>query len=307
MTVVTDIGATAEQVGVIAPPWRVSRIDLLPYLLLVPSIVSIMLVIGYPFAMGFWYSLRSGSLLRPGAFVGLHNYLTLPAVVEFQQAAWFSLIFAMASVAGGYLLGLGLALLLNLDVPCRGFFRTALLLPWIIPSVVSIVSWRWLIVDQHAPVNQFLELFGFQPIYFLSTGPGSIAAVILIKIWRSFPFMMLSLLAALQGIDRSLYEAAALDGASPWQAFRFITMPRLRGISVILWILMTIWSVNDFETPWLLTEGGPSNATQNLVLLAYKYTFVRNQLGIGSAVSFITLLVLAILAVWMMRRQEAEE
>jgi multiple sugar transport system permease protein len=97
--------------------------------------------------------------------------------------------------------------------------------------------------------------------------------------------MMMSLLAAIQGIDRTLYEAADLDGASRWQAFRFVTLPQLKNISIVLCILMTIWTVNDFETPWLLTEGGPSNSTENLVLKAYKYTFVRNRLGTGAAMS----------------------
>ena len=103
--------------------------------------------------------------------------------------------------------------------------------------------------------------------------------VIAVKIWRSFPFMMLSLLAALQGIDRALYEAAAIDGASRWQNFLHITLPQLRNVSIVLCILMTIWTINDFETPFLITGGGPSNATENLILLAYRYTFARNQVG----------------------------
>jgi multiple sugar transport system permease protein len=127
--------------------------------------------------------------------------------------------------------------------------------------------------------------------------------VIAIKIWRSFPFMMLSLLAALQAIDRSLYEAAALDGASPWNQFRYVTMPQLQNISIVLCLLMTIWTVNDFDTPWLLTQGGPANATENLVLLAYRYTFGRNNVGLGSAVSFVTLVILMLLVVIMLRRQ----
>lgn len=280
-----------------------SRADNLPYLLLLPSALLILLVIGYPFATGFWYSLNGGSLLRTGPFVGLDNYGRLPSMPDLQGAAWFSLLFAVANVIGCYLLGLGLALLMNRDVPGRAFFRVALLLPWIIPSVVSIVSWRWLIADQTAPVNRLIEAFGGSPIFFLSDSAWAVVMVVIIKIWRSFPFMMLSLLAALQGLDRALYEAASLDGASGWQAFRFVTMPQLRNISIVLAILMTIWSVNDFETPWLLTEGGPADATQNLVLIAYKYTFIRNRVGQGAALSFVTLAILAVLAVLMLRRQ----
>ena len=278
----------------------------MPFLLLLPSIAGILLVIGYPFVAGLWYSLSNGTLLRSGTFVGLQNYITMLGAPDTQHAFVFSAIFSAANVAGCYLLGLGLALLLNLDIPGRGIFRVALLLPWIIPSVVSIVSWRWLIDDQNAPLNRLLGAFGAGPIYFLSTESWAVFTVVVIKIWRAFPFMMLSLLAALQAIDHTLYEAAGLDGASPWQSFRHVTMPQLKNISIVLCILMTIWTVNDFETPWLLTEGGPSGATENLVLIAYKYTFVRNRLGGGAAISFVTLLILAVLAMWLMRAQREE-
>ncbi|XSC47455.1 carbohydrate ABC transporter permease [Bradyrhizobium sp. RDT10] len=127
-----------------------------------------------------------------------------------------------------------------------------------------------------------------------------------VKVWRSFPFMMVSLLAALQSIDRSLYEAAAIDGATRWQSFFYITLPQLKGISIILCILMTIWTINDFETPWLITQGGPSNATENLILLAHRLTFTRNQIGLGSAVSFVTFLILMVLAVMLLRYQRDE-
>jgi ABC-type sugar transport system permease subunit len=128
-------------------------------------------------------------------------------------------------------------------------------------------------------------------------------AVIVIKIWRSFPFMMLSLLAALQVIDRTLYEAGKIDGASHWQLFRHITMPHLKNISIVQAILMIIWSINDFETPFLLTQGGPANATENLILLSYRYTFGRNDVGLGSAVAILTLIVLMVLSTLMMRQQ----
>src|SRR5204862_6921235 len=174
-------------------------------------------------------------------------------------------------------------------------------LPWIIPSIVSIVSWRWLISDQTGLVNVALGVVGIKPIFFLSTGPLATFSVIVVKIWRSYPFMMLSLLAALQTINRESYEAAGIDGAGHWNSFRYITLPQLMPISLILWILMTIFSVNDFETPWLLTGGGPSNATENLAILAYKYTFNRNDVGIGSAISFVTMLILMCLAIWLLR------
>ena len=158
-----------------------------------------------------------------------------------------------------------------------------------------------MIQDQHGTINVLLGWFHLGPIFFLSSTKWAVVSVIVIKIWRTFPFMMISLIAALQTIDASLYEAARIDGAGRWAAFANVTFPGVRNISIILWILMTIWSVNDFETPWLLTQGGPSNATENLMVLAYKDVFARNTLGVGSAVAFISLIILMLLAIVMMR------
>lgn len=282
-----------------------------PYLfvlmLLLPSISLISLIYIYPMVTGIMYSLRDGTLLQPGGFVGIDNYLRIARSSDFTSALVFSALFALFSVLGSYTIGLTLALLLNLDVPARGFFRVALLLPWIIPSIVSIVSWRWMIGDQNGLVNVILSWINIGPIYFLSSENWAIFSVIMVKIWRSYPFMMLSILAALQAISLELYEAAAIDGASRWQSFLHITMPHLKNLSIVLWILMTIWSVNDFDTPWLLTQGGPSRATENLIVMAYRTTFGANQVGMGSAVAFITMLLLMVLATMMLRRQREAE
>jgi ABC-type sugar transport system permease subunit len=282
---------------------RLRADDALPYLLIAPSALLILFIVAYPMATGFYFGFTNGTLLKPGVLVGLKNYVTLLQSADFWNALEFSVVFALFNVIGCYALGLGLALLLNLDIPARGFFRTALLLPWIVPSIVAIVSWRWMLADEHAFFNRLIAFFGAGPIFFLSDGRWAVVSVIVIKIWRSFPFMMLSLLAAVQGIDRSLYEAAEIDGATPWQSFLQITMPQLKNISIVLCLLMTIWTVNDFDTPWLLTQGGPASATENLVLLAYRYTFGRNNVGLGSATSFVTLIILMVLVVVLLRRQ----
>ncbi len=274
--------------------------------MIAPAGILLVLFLVIPVLLAFGLSFTNARLISPNPprFVGLDNYVELITSRDFRHALWFSLVFAVFNVVGCYALGLGLALLLNQDVPGRPFFRVALLLPWIVPSIVSIVSWRWMMADERALFNQVIGLFGGSPVYFLSDQTWAVVMVIAIKIWRSFPFMMLSLLAALQSIDRSLYEAASLDGASRWNQFRFVTMPQLRNISIVLALLMTIWTVNDFDTPWLLTQGGPANATENLVLLAYRYTFGRNDVGLGSATSFVTLIILMILVVFLLRRQK---
>jgi multiple sugar transport system permease protein len=278
-------------------------VERLPYLLLLPSLTLICLIELYPFLTGVSYSFHKGTLLSAGNFVALDNYVRLFNSPDFYNSLSFSFLFALANVVFSYLIGLGLALFLNLDFPGRGVCRVLLLIPWIVPAVVSIVSWKWLIADRGGLVNIGLATFGLGPIYFLSQSGWAMVAVIVIKIWRSFPFMMLSLLAQLQVIDRTLYEAGKLDGAGHWQLFWHITLPHLKNISIVQAILMVIWSINDFETPFLLTQGGPSNATENLILLSYRYTFGRNDIGRGSAVAILTLILLMVLATLMLRQQ----
>jgi ABC-type sugar transport system permease subunit len=274
-----------------------------PAILLTPSIVLLMLVIAYPMVQGFYFSFTNGSLMKAGRLVGFDNYVKLLSSPAFYHSLQFSLVLAFFNIVGCYLLGLGLALLMQKDMPGRALFRVMLLLPWIVPSLVSIVAWRWMVADDKALFNQLLGMFGSSPIYFLSDSTWATTLVIVIKIWRSFPFMMLSLLAALQSIDRSLYEAAAIDGATKLQSFWNVTMPQIKNISIILCLLMTIWSVNDFDTPWLLTQGGPANATENLIVLAYRYTFARNDVGMGAATSFVTLFILMVLVSFLLRLQ----
>jgi ABC-type sugar transport system permease subunit len=286
-------------------PRQRQPIQWLPYFLLLPSVVLICLIELYPFLTGLSFSLHKGTLLGTGSFCGLQNYQRLFNSPDFYNALWFSFIFALFNVLFSYLIGLALALFLNLDFPGRGFCRVFLLIPWIVPAVVSIVSWKWLIADRGGLVNILLGDLGLGPIYFLSESSWAMVAVIVIKVWRSFPFMMLSLLAALQVIDKTLYEAAKLDGANNWHLFWYITLPHLKNISIIQGILMMIWSINDFETPFLLTQGGPSNATENLILLSYRYTFGRNDVGRGSATALVTLALLTVLA-WLMMRQQRQ-
>ncbi len=292
-----------------APAWRTRARQLAapefvtPAILLAPSILLLVVVVAYPMLQGLFFSFTDGSLMKAGKWVGIDNYTKLLSSPAFYHSLRFSAVFAVCNIVGCYLLGLGLALLLQKDMPGRGVFRVLLLLPWIVPSLVSIVSWRWMIADEGALFNQIIKLFGGSPIYFLSDSTWAVIVVILIKIWRSFPFMMLSLLAALQSIDRSLYEAAAIDGATRWQSFWNVTLPQIKNISIVLCLLMTIWTVNDFDTPWLLAQGGPANATENLVVLAYRFTFARNDVGMGSATSFITLFVLMTLVFFLLRWQ----
>jgi len=279
---------------------------LIPLGYIAPSFLVLALVSLYPFINGLYLSLTNSSLLGAGAFVGVESFRTVLTSPDFSDAVGFTVLFAFCAVAGSYTVGLLLALLLNTPVWGRGFFRAALLIPWVIPPIVSIVSWRWML-DQSGLINSALIALGLQPIYFLSSETWAKVAVIVVKIWVSFPFMLVTLLAALQAISQDLYEAAALDGCGHWTAFRYITLPHIKMVTLISWILMTIYSVNDFPTIWLLTQGGPVNATQSLIVLAFKYAFQVGNVGLGTAVSVIAMLGMLLLGLILLRLMPSHE
>lgn len=274
---------------------------------LIPSFILIGFVNIYPVITGVSYSLRDGSVIKPGSFVGLENYAEVLTNARFWNAMKFSVIFSLATIVGSYLIGLALALILNKDIPGRGFFRAALIIPWVIPSVVSISAWRWLINDQTSLINVLLGYIGIKPVLFLADPAWARFTVCMIKIWISYPFVMISLLASLQSISPDMYESARLDTSSGRKVFFHITLPYLKPTSVILVILLTVWSFNDFGLIYLLTGGGPNMATENMVYLAYLYPFTYNKIGPGSAIAVITLLLLMILSYIMMKLRRSEE
>jgi ABC-type sugar transport system permease subunit len=279
---------------------------LFPAGLIFPSLTVIALVSLYPFVNGIYLSLTNTALLGGGNFVGFNSFRFVLENPEFTGALEFSLVFTVGAVFGSYFIGLLLALLLNTEVWGRGFFRAALMIPWIVPPIVSIVSWRWML-DQAGLINSVLGDLGIAPVFFLSSTFWAPVLVIVVKIWISFPFMLVTLLASLQAIPQEYYEAARIDGAGPLAAFWSITVPQIRMVSLISWLLMTIWSMNDFTTPWLLTQGGPVNSTENLIVLAFKYAFQVGNVGIGAAVAIITMLIMlvvGILLLFVMPRQE---
>lgn len=281
-----------------------SRDRLLSFFCLLPSIIFIGLVVLYPLSTGLLYSVKNGTIFDSGTFVGMKNFINVFQLTEFWNALRFSLIFSVASVIGSYGVGLMIALLLNMDVPFRSFFRAAILIPWIVPSIVSVVSWRWLLGDQQSLVNEVLGWFRIKPILFLADPNWAVMSVSLVKIWRSFPFMMVSILAVLQTISEEQYEAAYLDGANRFHSFRYVTWPNLVPITIVCGILMTIWSVNDFDTIYLLTSGGPFDVTQNIIIMAYKYAFTKNDIASGSAMAIIAMIILMILANVSLKKQK---
>jgi ABC-type sugar transport system permease subunit len=241
---------------------------------------------------------------RNARFNGLENYIRiLTTDAEFYSTLTFSFFSAFAVVIIAYVLGMCFALLLNRDIKYRSFFRAMILIPWIIPPVVAATNWTWLLNDQLGFINLILRKWGFidRPILFLADPVIARITVCFTGAWKSFPFMMIVLLSGMQGIPDELYESASIDGAGFFRSFRHITVPMLKNVTMISTTLMFIWTFNNFENIYLLTKGGPLNATFVLPILSYYIAFFRSQLGYASAISTLMLVILLILALIYMR------
>ncbi len=268
----------------------------------VPSLVLLLLINLYPVVYAAIQSVRNGDLIDPGNFVGFANYTNILTQPSFWKAALFTLIFTVTGVFGSWLIGLGLALLLRTRIPAGGVFKVLLLLPWVVPVVVSATSWNWLVATPQSPLPILAQSLGLGNVLFLADPVLAQVTVCVFKVWISFPFMMMMMSSALASVDLNVYEAAKVDGAGSWQAFTHITMPLISRSTYISWILMTIFCVNDFPTIFLLTGGGPVNSTTSLVVLAYRTVFQNFQTGPGVAIAFVMTLVLVVISVVLYRQ-----
>ena len=271
-------------------------------LFIAPSLILVALLNLYPVAYALLQSFQNGSLIAAGDFIGFNNYVSVLTDPVFWRAAGFTLTFTIVGVFGSWSVGLALSLLLRTWIPGRNVFRVLLLLPWIVPTVVSATSWNWLVATPQSPVPVIFHALGLGDPLFLADPFLAQVTVCIFKVWISFPFMMMMMGAALASVDVNVYEAAKVDGAGPWQTFRLITMPLVARSTFISWILMTIFCVNDFPTIFLLTQGGPANATQSLVVLAYRTVFADFRVGPGTAIAFLLTLVLVIVSVVLYRQ-----
>jgi multiple sugar transport system permease protein len=283
----------------------------LGYSLLTPLILVLFLLLAYPIGMALWITLQDKTIGMPGRFVGLANYREL--LFEdpfFWQVVRNGFLFTIGSVALKLIIGMVMALVLNQPIVFRGLFRGLLLMPWVAPTVVTALSWRWML-DLTGVFNFLLRSIGLMQgsVPWLAQYGTAMFALILVNTWRGFPFFGITLLAGMQAIPQELYEAAEVDGASIWQRFWHITVPSLRTVILVVTILSTIWTFNDFSIVWLLTGGGPGHATDVFATYTYKLGFVTSRLGYGQTVSVLLAPVLiAIIMVLspMMLRGEAE-
>lgn len=262
-----------------------------PYLMVLPAVVIVLGVVVYPVISGVVSSFYDVTLrtLNTGniAFVGLRNFQRVFADPVFVKASVNTLVWVVLNVVAQLGLGLALALLLHRAMPGIGFFRSGILVPWVVPSVVAVLTWRWMYDPSVGIVNEMLLKLGVIGDYhpWLGDTATSLYAVTVESIWKGTPFVMLLLLAALQLVPRSILEAASMDGASGWRKLWYVVLPQIRVSFAIAAVLTFILTVNNFNAIWLMTEGGPLNSSEILFTLAYKYGFQRFDLGMASAVA----------------------
>lgn len=266
---------------------------------MLPAAVFLLFFLTYPLGLGVWLGFTDTRIGRPGEFIGLENYQWLADDPVFWLTVFNTLFYTVFASIAKFALGLWLALLLNRHLPFKNFFRAIILLPWVVPTVLSAMAFWWIFDSQFSIISWVLMQLGIisQPINFLGDPWNARWSVIAANIWRGIPFVAISLLAGLQTIPQSLNEAAAIDGATPWQRFTKVTLPLLTPIIAVVMTFSVLFTFTDFQLIYVLTRGGPVNATHLMATLSFQRAIPGGQLGEGAAiaVAMIPFLLAAIL------------
>jgi arabinogalactan oligomer/maltooligosaccharide transport system permease protein len=311
--------------GAAASTWRALKENPTAYTYVAPALIGMLALAFFPFFYGFVLSFTDTTLLNQGAswsdrWVGLANYASIlgdfnfggsGAAFNYQNFYWtmgVTIVWTASNVVFGVSIGLGMALLLNIK-GLRGvaIYRTLLILPWAIPNYITALTWKGMFHPQFGAINQAIQAFGGQPVqWFDAVGPSFITGLAT-NVWLSFPFMMVVALGALQAVDEDMYEAARIDGASPWQQFWLITLPSLRPALLPAIIVSVVWTFNMFNVIYLVSAGQPSGANEILVTRAYRIAFEEYRYGYAAAYSVVIFLILLIYGVFQIRATSATE
>ncbi len=261
--------------------------DVLGFLFMLPAAVFLLCFLTYPLGLGVWLGFTDTTIGRDGIFVGLENYGFLWSDQVFWLSVFNTILYTTVASVLKFALGLWLALLLNQHLPFKSFFRAIVLLPWVVPTVLSALAFWWIYDSQFSIVSWSLIKMGLidTPINFLGDPNTARASVIAANVWRGIPFVAISLLAGLQTIPASLQEAASLDGATSWQRFRYVTLPMLTPIIAVVMTFSVLFTFTDFQLIYVLTKGGPVNATHLMATLSFQRAIPGGQLGEGAAIA----------------------
>ena len=280
--------------------------------LLAPMLIVLALLVLLPLAMTVVYSFTDANLLKSlqnASFVGLQNYQAMFSDGLFPSIVWNSLVYSLVCTAASILFGLLTALCLNLRFRGRGLFRAILLIPWIIPSAVASLGFRWMYHGIYGIFNTVLMNLGFiqEPILFITDPRYALLSVCVVTIWKACPIAMIMLLGALQGVSPDLYESARVEGASALKQFWYVTLPSIRPVLFSTTLVMFLWILNFTDPILIITDGGPSNSTQILSSYSYYLGISSQNIGGASAYSVFSLIITCILVAITMRHSEVED
>ena len=276
----------------------------LGFLFVLPIVALVLTLVAYPFFYAVYLSMTRKYVGVPPVFVGLENYWKLSHDGFFQRAVVNSAVFTFGSVGIKLVLGMGMALVLTSKIRFRSFWTGVLLIPWVAPTVVTALNFLWIYDGSLGVLNYILvKVLHVLPqgVGWLSEAGTAMASVVAVNVWRGFPFFGISFLAGMKAIPGELYEAAAVDGASPLGRFRHVTLPGIRNILIIVMLLSTIWTFNDFAIVYILTKGGPGGTTMVLPVFTYEMAFGAQRLGEAIAAALYMLPPLAFVIIVLAR------
>src|ERR1700680_4450419 len=269
---------------------------------MLPAAAFLILFLAYPLGLGIWLSFTDARLGRDGIFVGLENYEYLWDDSTFWLSVFNTLLYTSVASTIKFAVGLYLALLLNEKLPFKAIIRAVVLIPFIVPTVLSAIAFWWLFDPQFSIISWSLKKMHLitTNVDFLGDIWNARWSVIFANVWRGVPFVAITLLAGLQTVSPSLYEAATIDGATSWQRFRYITYPLLTPIIAVVMTFSVLFTFTDFQLIWVMTRGGPVNGTHLMATYSYQRAILGGQLGEGAAIStaMIPFLLAAIMVSW---------
>lgn len=286
----------------------IEREAVFSWLMLAPAGLFLLAFVAYPFFYGIYLSLEQRVVGQPGVFVGLQNFVANLHDPVFWQTTRNTFVYTGGSTVVKLAGGLGLALVMNQEFRLRNAVRAVVLLPWIVPTALSTIAWMWIFDPTFSVINWLLVHSGVATTGFSWLGNGTLAmvSVIIANVWRGTPFYAITILAGLQTISQELHEAAAIDGATAYQRFRNVTLPLIEPVLIITTMFSVIWTFSDFQLVYVLTGGGPANATQIFATYAFNVAVGAGQIGQGAAISLSMfpplLLVIAVLSAYLRRK-----
>jgi multiple sugar transport system permease protein len=289
------VGQRVLEASRVARPSRLARVrewweqeHVFGYGLILPALLLIVCLVAYPFAMAIYFSLSDYWVGSPGQFIGLQNFRDILGNEIFRQTLYNSFVFTSIAVVVKTVLGVWLAMLLFRDFKFKRLIRGAILLPWVIPTALSVLAWGWMFDSLYSVVNWtaiHLGLISPPGPNWLGMTRYAMTAVIAVNVWRGLPFFAIIVLAGLVSIPREYYEAAEVDGASSWGRFRNVTLPLLKPVLAVVILFSTIFTFSDFNIVQVLTRGGPINTTHLFATFAYQVGLSGGNLGQGAAIS----------------------